>query len=445
MAEATETNAAEAAAKEASDAFPAQHGGKLWTRTFVVLMLVNFGNFFGFFMLLPTLSIFLTQEGTPHWEIGIVIGSFTVFSIMFRILSVWLARRAGAVRSVRLGLITVALGTLFFFLIHKTESYIFARLLQGAGFGVTSTLISSLAAEITPPSRMAEGLGYMGLANTLAMVLGPLAGTALSTVFGFGAMFSAMSAFSLAAAGVTLLLPPIRLFYLPPELTKKKKRGLHLDRRPLAPASLAILYGASTTSVTAYLAVYAADFHLPSAACFFLVSAFGTIAARLTTGKIYDHRGDRLVIPPAALVLAAGFLLVLVAGNGSRLVYYLAAVVYGFGIGSVFPSIQTLAFSSVPHSRRSAAVSTFFVCSDLGNGLGAVLLGFLAGWAGGYRVVFAASVLCAALVLLVYAWFYIVPSHRMRHILASKREDDEPEATSSGPAGGGAADGAGVG
>jgi MFS family permease len=384
-------------------------------------MFINFCNFMGFYMLLPTMSLYLAKEGCPEGEIGLVIGSFTVFSIVFRLVSAALAKRFGAVRIVRCGLLTIAVGTLFFFLIHKTESYIAARLLQGAGFGATSTLIISIASEIIPPYRMAEGLGYMGLGNTLAMALGPLAGMFLSSGLGFEFMFSSMSLFSLLAAAVTFLLPQVKLFYMPEHITKKQK-GVHSDKRPLAPASLAIFYGMAVTSVTAYLAVYADTAKLPTAALFFLVSTTGTVVARLLTGKVYDHRGDRVVIPPAILFLAGAFLLILHAGPGHIFSYYAASVVYGFAIGSLFPSIQTLTISSVPHSRRTIAVSIFFVCFDLGTGLGALLLGLLAARFNSYRTVFDAALMSTGIIFIGYAFFYLIPSHRRMHLERAKED-----------------------
>jgi MFS family permease len=372
-------------------------------------------------MLLPTLTLYLTKEGCPKEEIGVVIGTFTFFTITFMILSITIAKRFGAVRSVRFGLIIIAIGTLFFFLIHNTGSYITARLLEGAGFGITSTLSLTIASEIIPPSRMAEGWGYMGRGITMAMALGPLAGMMLSNTVGFEFMFSSMSLFSLIAAGITLTLPQIKVFYLPPEITQKKE-PFHLDKRPFPAASLAVFYGVAVCSVSAYLAIYAQTEKLPSAALFFLVSTTGTVVARLFTGKIYDHKGDRLVIPPAALILLFSFALLLHASSRSTFSYYAASVIYGFGIGSLFPSIQTLAISSVPHSKRSVSVTTFFVCFDLGTGLGTVILGLFAGWFNDYRVVFKASIIFILLILISYGFFYVLPNQRRIRLVLSKKD-----------------------
>ncbi|MDR2406468.1 MAG: MFS transporter [Deltaproteobacteria bacterium] len=411
----------ENAVQAAEETYPPQHESSLWSRTFVTMLFINFLNFLGFYMLLPTLSLYLTMEGCPAKEIGLVIGSFTLSSIACRLLSIVLAKRFGGVKVVRAGLLVIATGTLFFFMFHHTLSYVTARLLQGAGFGVTSTLIISMASEIIPPSHLAEGLGYMGLGNTLAMALGPLLGMFISHIWGFTVMFLSMSAASLIASSVTLLLPNIKLFYLPKHITKKPE-SFHLDKRPFPAASLGMLYGVAISAVTAYMAIYAQEAKLPSAASFFLVSTAGTLVARLTTGKIYDHKGDRAILPAAIFILFCGYLLILHAKTGEHLAYYLGAVVYGYGIGAVFPAIQTLTISSVPHSKRSLGVSTFFVLYDLGTGVGTVLLGLLAGHFHGYRVVFDASTFCIIFIFLGYGFFYLVPSHRKIRLALSKEE-----------------------
>ena len=83
-----------------------------------------------------------------------------------------------------------------------------------------------------------------------------------------------------------------------------------------------------------------------------------------------------------------------------------ASIFYGLGFGSIFPAVQALTLSSVPTERRTAASAVFFICFDLGIGLGTLFLGFLAGHFGTYRVVYLATpFLMAGMVVLFFALF----------------------------------------
>ncbi|MDR2460100.1 MAG: MFS transporter [Deltaproteobacteria bacterium] len=394
----------------------------LWTKGYLTFVFLNLFNFMGFYMLLSTLSVYLSQNGCSGSEIGLIVGSFVVASIATRLLSVPLAKHFGAVRVVRGGLIVLSIGTLFFFLIKAMPSYMAARILEGAGFGVTSTLILSMVAQIIPPKRMAEGLGYIGLGNTVSMAIGPLLGLFLANEFGFEFMFTVMAGFGMLSAAITLLIPNKNLFAYQEAKKPEAPRRWHLDWRPIAPAALAIFYGVAVSSVTTYMAVYASNEHLPSAALFFLTSTIGTLFSRVFSGKLYDRHGHMAVIPLAAATLIISFLLLVKAATGgSHFAYFLASILYGLGIGATFPSIQTLTLSSVPSAKRTISAVTFYVCFDLGSGSGSFILGSVAQIFGDYTYVFLAAAISMGLYILFYSYFFVWPKKRHAFEEAAKR------------------------
>jgi MFS family permease len=103
--------------------------------------------------------------------------------------------------------------------------------------------------------------------------------------------------------------------------------------------------------------------------------------------------------------------------------YYIGAIIYGFAIGSVFPSIQTLSIRSVPGSKRSIGVSVFFVLYDFGTGVGTIVLGVLAGHFNGYRVVFNAAIVATLIIFLSYGFFFLIPKNRAKRLMLAQKED----------------------
>ncbi|MDR1038561.1 MAG: MFS transporter [Deltaproteobacteria bacterium] len=379
----------------------------LWTRAFVTFLLVYFCTFMSFYMQFSTLSPYFASEGLSKKMAGLVIGSFTLTSIASRLLSAPLAVRFGPLFTARIGLAVIAFGIVFYFISPGTGCFALARLLQGAGFGLVSTLLVSLVTRIIPHHRMGEGLGFMGLGSTVAMAMGPLAGLAVSAAFGYREMFLSMDLMLALSLLVTLQLPK----FLeakdppPPPAPQGAPRGLRrLDTRPMWPGSLSLFYGAAVSAVTIYLTLYCREKSLPSAAAFFVVATIGTAIARFTTGRICDRKGPVYVVPPFTLLLAAALAGILYARSAP--VLFLAALCYGASAGAIFPALQSFTISTVERSRRTVAAATFFIFYDLGNGIGVVLLGYLAGHFGNYSASFEGSLCFTGLLFLGFLIVY---------------------------------------
>jgi predicted MFS family arabinose efflux permease len=353
-------------------------------------------------MLLPTLSLYLDAQGCSKEEIGLIFGSFAASAVVTRVMTTRLSRWLGATRVLRCGFGICFVGSLTFFVIPHPFFYALARILHGAGVGLTSTLMVSMAAQVIPPQRLGEGLGYLGLGATVALAAGPLVGIDLYNDFGYKVMFSSVAACSLLAAIISLRLPLIRLSSDlapdPPGLAS------FIETRALGPASLIFIVGASCCAITSYLAIYCQELGLTNAATFFVVSTIGTVLARTTTGRIYDRYGPVAVIPPGAAVLLMAILVLVMFPRPVPMT--IASIFYGLGLGTIFPAIQALTLSSVPSERRTAASAVFFICFDLGIGLGVLFLGLLAGYFGTYSVVYVASpIFLVFMIILFFALF----------------------------------------
>ena len=123
--------------------------------------------------------------------------------------------------------------------------------------------------------------------------------------------------------------------------------------------------------------------------------------SRLATGRIFDKKGPAWVILPGALVFLAGF--VVLAQSKTMTSFLIASALYGFGYGTIFPALQTWMFNLVAPSKRSAASATFYNMIDIGNGIGSVALGMLAGKFG-YASIYWCSAGITSVFLLSYLW-----------------------------------------
>jgi predicted MFS family arabinose efflux permease len=370
----------------------------LWTLTFITFIVINFCIFLGFDMLLPTLSLYLDKQGCSKEEIGLIFASFAASSVFSRLMTTRLSRWLGATRVLRCGLAICFVGSLMFFLIPHQLFYALARILHGAGVGLTSTLMVSMAAQVIPPQRLGEGLGYLGLGATVALAIGPLLGLNLAQNYSYEIMFSSVAGCSVVAGLISLSLPFIRLSsdlaHDPPGLKS------FIETRALGPSSLIFIVGSASCAVTAYLAIYCQELGLGNAAIFFVVSTIGTLSARISSGRIYDRFGPLAVIPPGGIIMAISILVLVLFPTTIPMI--IASILYGLGIGSLFPAVQALTLSSVTSERRTAASAVFFICFDLGIGLGTLFLGLLAGHFQTFRVVYIAAPIFLIFMIIVF-------------------------------------------
>jgi MFS family permease len=386
-------------------AFLQAQGGKppLWTLGFLTYLAINLCIFMGFDMLLPTLSLYLASKGCPKEIIGLIFASFAVSSVTSRLYANRFSQFLGPTAVVKIGLGMCCLGSLLFFVFPHVASYALARLAFGAGYGLTSTLMLSMAAQAIPPSRLGEGLGYLGLGATVALAIGPLVGLDLAMSHGYVVLFVSTALCYVLAILISLTLPKVTL--APPD---KAKTSLRESMRPLKgvakPTFLIFVYGLSVCAVTAYLAVYCEEKSLPPAAQFFVISTLGTLASRVTSGRIYDRFGHRFVVPPAAALV--GIALIMVYLSHGQASYYVAAVVYGLGVGSLFPALQALTLASAPKGYRTMASAFFYNAFDVGIGLGTLGMGFWAAQFDSYRTVYALAAILMAVTLAIYLFFY---------------------------------------
>lgn len=372
----------------------------IWTRDFIALFLANFLLFVGFQMQIPTMPVYVQSRGGDQLMVGMVITVFTITAVISRPFSGWaldvLARRF----VVQAGMV-ICVATAFAYIPATSVALIMVvRLIHGAGFGLTTTGLGTMAADIVPAERRGEGLGYFGMATNVGMALGPGLGIAVMNWLGFGATFSGsallMSAALLTTFAVTAGRRPVEQTHA----TVPGLRGL-LEPGAFFPASLSLLTGLIFGSVIGFITLFGTESGIGDVSSFFFLYAIVIMATRPISGRLYDRYGPTPVVLAGAGLLSAGLLVL--SGAGSQAALTVAAVLYGAGFGSIQPSLQAWAIDRVAPHRRGAATGTYYSSFDIGIGLGALLLGSIAkvsSYAMMYRVAALIPVAIAAALLL---------------------------------------------
>lgn len=387
---------------------------KLWTRTFVINMLINFILYLVFY--LPTVVI-----GTMAMEryqasasiAGILSGIFIVGAFFARLWAGNNMKRFGAKKLLYLGIGIYFILTFAYFAVHSVGLLLLLRLFHGVGFGIAGTASGTLAGAIVPASRRGEGIGYYALSVTLSSAFGPFLSMFLYRVSGFSALIW-LSALLLFVALIGLFFLKVQRSQTNSEIPETSKRKFawsnYFEKAALPISLIAFLIGISYSSILSFMDAYALSINLSeTASFFFIVYALTVLISRPITGRIFDSLGDNFVMYPTYLFFALGLLLIGLAHSGGMLL--LAAVFIGLGYGSFSPFGQAIAIRNSNVHRLGVVTSTFFGFMDMGVGFGPFILGMLMPLLG-YRNLYFASAILALLIAVIY--YFVHGRHTKR-------------------------------
>jgi MFS family permease len=342
---------------------------------FVLIFFASLLMFTAFYIMLPTLPVFLTSElKIDEGKTGIILAVYTLAALLIRPFTGYLIDRHGRKMFYIPALFMFALLFGGYPLSVAFSFIVFVRFLHGLVWGIATTTGSTLVVDIVPPERRGEGIGLYGLAMTFPMALGPLAGLQLSQNSNYTLMF--LCAGLLAFAGFTLTL---MIKY--PVVAGREKVAFSF-RNLLEPTSLPVTFNLLIINISygglvSFISLYALKTGIGNTGIFFLIFAGGIALARIYLGKIFDRHGPKeLAIVGIFLLIAGNFILGIFISLAGFLI---AAFLLGIGSGIVFPVFQAMVNNLAPPHRRGAANSTLFSGLDLGIGLGMLITGFLAG------------------------------------------------------------------
>jgi MFS family permease len=375
----------------------------LWTWPFKVLTILNIFIFLGFDTLLPTLTLYLESHGHSQSAIGQIFSVFIVSAILSRALAPRLVATFRPLTLIRVGLFICALAVAGYYLALTAFSASVARFAHGLGFGLTSTLVTALAAQIIPTRRMAQGLGFIGLGVILTLSIGPFIGIWLMDNMGFLTLFLTVSSFYVLGLVWTLTLPDIKL---PAPADGSKPKPVLICFEALIPSTLMFLTGLAVSAGVVYMALYNKEIGLNYCDLFFGFSTLGIIVSRIFAGPLQDRFGHRVVLAPAIALMIASTLIITQL-HSLRTVLG-ASFLWGLSTGTLFPCLQALAFSSTKPNLRTAVASSLFNSLDIGFGVGSIVFGLIAEMANSYRAVYWGAAINATLFLGFYLYYYLV-------------------------------------
>lgn len=337
--------------------------------------------FFSFMLIVPLLPIYLQEQFGASKEVtGIVLSGYTVVALLTRASSGYLVDKYPRKQMLVMGFVLLTLFFAGYLAAGSLLLFAAVRTIHGLPFGLSTVSNSTVAIDVLPADRRAEGIGYYGLSNNVATAISPTVGLWIyETWHNFDLLFccSMGAAFLgiICVAGIKIGESTKREISDQSQPVEGLNRFYLLDGWPqgLSIACYSLAYGVVST----YVAIYGRERLGINAGSglFFALLASGLIISRLF-GSRSLRKGKVLHNATIGTCLSAvGYLLFAALHNEWG--YYGCAIFVGLGNGHLWPAFQSMFVNLGKASQRGVANASLLTSWDLGVGLGVVTGGSL--------------------------------------------------------------------
>ena len=344
---------------------------KLWNKDFILIIVINFLVFMNHLMILSTFPFYIEYLGGSEAVAGFAAALFSIIAVVFRPFIGWMLDNGKRKIILIIGLCGMALMPIGYLVFATLYLAFVCRMLHGAPLAFSNTATSTIATDIIPKPRFAEGMGMFGLATALATAVAPALGLALMDYMGFTMLFL------FAAVSIVIALILFLIMKVPKVEVEKKPLNLKglIDKDAVPASATALVFMLTYGALENFTAKFAAEQNLPSGGIFFAVMAVALLLTRLLAGKVTDRHGESFFAYSCNAAMLIAFLLMGLFPNVAT--YLLAAVLAGFGFGGLEPALQSMAVAIAPPERRGSTNSTFLCAYDIGIGVGGGIAGVL--------------------------------------------------------------------
>lgn len=349
-----------------------------------ILVMAVLVDMMGFGIVIPVLPFYALEMGATPLQVTLLVASFSAMQMAATPLWGRVSDRRGRRPLIIAGLFASAVSYLIFGLADSLLLLFVSRMAAGAAGG-TISVAHAYVADTTKAEERAQGMGLIGAAAGLGVMLGPAIGGFFSQ-FGLGAPgYVAATLCALNAIAAILLLPESR----PAHRRNAKPTGdaatLRSWLRALTSYPLALLLAvyflgiSSFAAMTSLLALYFERVYQIGAVeigyMFFVAGGVTVVVRGLVLGRMVRRFGEIVTVRVGVASLLAAFVVIpLVPSFG----WALAAVpLWALGAGTLFPSLATLTSLATDEDSQGSILGGSQFVGGLGRVVGPIWAGFL--------------------------------------------------------------------
>ncbi len=392
---------------------------KLWSKYFILALIITVGVNLTCNLLLSTISIYAKKITGVDSYAGIMTGAFTLAALFIRVFAGKLLDKLGRKKILILGVVITAFSTIGYIFSNGIILLVIFRVMQGFGFGISSTAIATIVTDVTPPARMLEGIGYSGVGITITTAIGPsmalhIVGRGYNE---FSLLFITTFTVSIITILVALFLSYEKNINIQCEkfkIIKSDTDSNRISKEILIPALILFLAAVAESTILSFTALYGIELGFDNIGLFFTINALGILASRLFINQIVDKLGMNTVLSIGLIIFA--FSIFGIAMVKTMYMLLVLGFLCGIMMGSLLPIINVMILNTVSQDKKGVANAIYYALLDGGYGIGSILWGrIIINY--GYRAIYALAgiVLVAAFVIFALNLFYRGSTILKRH------------------------------
>lgn len=337
----------------------------------------------GFGIVLPLLPFYAESMGANPVQITVLVASFSAMQLLAAPIWGRVSDRVGRRPLLIASLFASSFSYLLFGLAETYWMLLLSRTAAGAAGG-TITIAQAYIADSTSHDERARGMGHVGAASGLGVMLGPAVGGLASGWWGLGA--PGFVAAALCAANGTAA------FFLIHESHTHERRSVKTGQaatlsgwiRAMTTYPLSVLFAvyfltiSSFAAMTAVLALYlersfGAD-QKDMAVLFTLAGATTVVVRGVMLGPLVKRLGESLTVRIGIISLLTALVTLPMLDDS---MWAMAVVpLYAFGAGTLFPALASLVSRATDAASQGSIMGGSQVVGGLGRVLGPLWAGF---------------------------------------------------------------------
>lgn len=352
----------------------------------VALYLLMFNLFItmaGIGLIIPIMPEYLSSFHVAGKALGFLIAVFSFSQFIFSPLSGELSDKHGRKNLILIGLIIYGISQVAFGLSTQLWMLYVARFISGLGAALIMPPTMAFVADITTEEERGKGMGFLGAAMSLGIMIGPALGGFMSTIslvfpFFFGGAVAILAAL-LSYFALPNPAPKIAQQELPEKhegILKQMKRSVKTPYFIMFIVMFVFSFGLANLQST--LALFMdKEFHsTPSEiAVIITVGGFvGVIAQTFFVNKLFKKYGEMKVILVNLIIAAVSMLGILFVHT--YLLLLLVATIFFTATSLLRPAVNTLV-SKLAGTEQGFAAGMMTAYMSLGNMIGPALAGTL--------------------------------------------------------------------
>lgn len=363
---------------------------------YLAIFFTVFIDILGFGIVIPVLPLYAEHFGATPWQIGWLVGVFSLAQFFFAPIWGKVSDRIGRKPVLLLGVIGTIAGYLLMGMAGSVLMLFVARLIDGIA-GANIGAAQAYLADISSPENRAKAMGLLGAAFGLGFVFGPALGGWAGVKFSYSApMFIAAGLAAVNFLFIVFFLPESRKSGAAAPEAKRIFPDLFQHVRVQQYVASLVCYFlviAGFSMMTALFALYLKHrFGLDALHTGYILAGIGVLGVIIQgglIGRLVKRFGEGLLAVAGSSLVFVGLVALAFAGTFGLMLA--ASALVGIGNSLLMPTLSALASRSASAEWQGRALGVVQSAGSLARFAGPLTAGWLLGMSeAGHRLPYAA-------------------------------------------------------